>query len=118
MTPPNEVTLEILGRQLRVNTVVDPEGVSVAVAILEDTFRDMERAYELRWGVLPSALDTSSWLLIGALNIAHRVVNLEKEACQHNKNLEYTIDSLLSDVPDETIRPSDHTPTNSELLSQ
>ena len=120
MTSSKDVTLEVLGRQLRINTAVNPEEISLAVAILEKTFHDMERTYELRWGILPSALDTSSWLLMGALNVAHHVVRLEREARQHTQNLEHTIDSLLSDVlvPDESAHPSSHTLLNSELHSQ
>jgi len=105
MTSSREVTLEILGRQLRVNTAVDPEQIGVTIAILESTFHDMERAYESKWGIPPSALDTSSWLLMGALNIAHHAVCLEREASQHTQNLERTINSLLSDVPDEAVNP-------------
>jgi cell division protein ZapA (FtsZ GTPase activity inhibitor) len=117
MMPSKEVTLEVLGRQLRVNTIVEPDEISAAVAILENTFHDMERAYELKWGVLPSALDTSSWFLMGALNIAHHVVHLEREACRHTQNLEHTIDSLLADVPDESVRPLGNTSVNSERIS-
>jgi cell division protein ZapA (FtsZ GTPase activity inhibitor) len=106
MTRVEDVTLEVLGRSVRVNTLAAPEEITRAVAILEDTFRDMERAYELRWGHSPSALDTSSWLLMGALNLAHRVARLEREANQHTHNLEQTLTKLLDDVPDEIIPPS------------
>jgi cell division protein ZapA (FtsZ GTPase activity inhibitor) len=61
----------------------------------------MEQAYELRWGN-PSALDTSTWLLMGALNLAHRVARLEREASQQTQDLEQTLTKLLDDVPDET----------------
>ena len=106
MTLIKDVELEVLGRQVRINTPAGPEEISGAVAILEETFRDMERAYELRWGIPPSALDTSSWLLMGALNLAHRVARLEREASQHTQNLELTLTKLLDDVPDETTLPS------------
>jgi len=106
MTLFKDVPLEVLGRQIRINTLAGPEEINKAVAILEATFRDMERAYELRWGNPPSALDTSSWLLMGALNMAHRVARLEREACQHTQNLEQTLTKLLDDVPDETHSPS------------
>jgi cell division protein ZapA (FtsZ GTPase activity inhibitor) len=118
MIPSDEVTLEILGRQLRVNTVVEPEDIGVTVAVLERMFHDMEHAYELKWGILPSALDTSSWLLMGALNLAHHAVCLEREARQHTQNLEHTIDSLLSDVPDEVVHSFGCTSLNSESQSQ
>ena len=101
MTGFQDVKVVLLGREVRVDTPAAPEDLSKAVAILEDTFRDMERAYELRWGIPPSALDTSTWLLMGALNLAHRIGRLEREACQHTQNLEQTLTKLLDDVPDE-----------------
>ena len=106
MMPPEEVTLDVLGRSVRIHASTGPEDLARAVAILEDTFRDMERAYELRWGIPPSALDTSTWLLMGALNLAHRIGRLEREACQHTQNLEQTLTKLLDDVPDEPALPS------------
>ena len=106
MTQAREVQMEVLGRLVRIDTSAGPEELNRAVAILEDTFRDMERAYELRWGIPPSALDTSTWLLMGALNMAHRVGRLEREASQHTQNLEQTLTKLLDDVPGETIFPS------------
>ena len=106
MTQFHEVELEVLGRQLRINTQVGPEEIKAATDILEETFRDMESAYELRWSHPPSALDTSTWLLMGALNMAHRVARLEREACQHTQNLEQTLTKLLDDVPDEINSPS------------
>jgi hypothetical protein len=106
MTLVKDVPLEVLGREIRVDTLAGPDEINKAVTILEATFRDMERAYELRWGIPPSALDTSTWLLMGALNLAHRVARLEREACQHTQNLELTLTKLLDDVPDETIPPS------------
>ena len=101
MTPAEEVLLEVLGRCIPIQSSARPEELSQATVILEATFRDMERAYELRWGVPPSALDTSTWLLMGALNMAHRVARLEREACQHTQNLEQTLSKLLDDVPDD-----------------
>ena len=106
MTLFKDVPVEVLGRTIRINTPAGPEEISGALAILEETFRDMERAYELRWGIPPSALDTSSWLLMGALNMAHRVARLEREACQQSQNLEQTLTKLLDDVPDESTPPS------------
>jgi len=72
-----------------------------AKSILEETFRDMERAYELRWGVPPTALDTSTWLLMGALNLAHRSARLEQDQSRQTQDLELTLSKLLDDVPDE-----------------
>ena len=101
MTAPSEVQLEILGRVVRIQSTAAPEELRKATSILEDTFRDMERAYELRWGVPPSALDTSTWLLMGALNLAHRAARLEQEQDRHTQDLELTLTKLLDDVPDD-----------------
>jgi len=101
MTALNDVQLQIVGLNVKVQSSVGPEELPKAVTILEDTFRDMERAYELRWGNPPSALDTSTLLLMGALNLAHRVACLEREASQKTQDLEQTLSKLLDDVPDE-----------------
>ena len=106
MTAFSDVQLEVMGRLVRIQSTAGPESLPKAVTILEETFRDMERAYELRWGIPPSALDTSTWLLMGALNLSHHVACLEREACQHTQNLEQTLTKLLDDVPDEDIPPS------------
>ena len=101
MTAFTEVELEVMGRQVRVQTTARPDDLPKAVTVLEETFSDMERAYELRWGIPPSALDTSTWLLMGALNLAHRVERLEREASQKTQDLEQTLSKLLDDVPDD-----------------
>lgn len=102
MTSSNDVLIELLGRQLRVDTIVNIEDINKAVFIVESIFNNMENFYAAKWSTPPSALDTSSWLLIGALNIAYRIVCLEKETCQNNQNLEHTISKLLADVSNET----------------
>jgi cell division protein ZapA (FtsZ GTPase activity inhibitor) len=101
MIEPNEEHLEILGRVIRIQSTASNEDLKKATSILEDTFRDMERAYELRWGVPPSALDTSTWLLMGALNLAHRAARLEQEQDRQTQDLELTLTKLLDDVPDD-----------------
>ena len=101
MTSGREVLLEALGRSLRIHSSATPEELARATEVLEETFRDMERAYELRWSVPPSALDTSTWLLMGALNLAHRVARQEQEQSRQTKDLELTLTKLLDDVPDE-----------------
>ncbi|GEM_PF-359446 len=102
---PGEVQVDILGRSMRINSTVDEATLSRSTALLEQTFRDMERAYELRWGCPPSALDTSTWMLMGALNLAHQIVRLEQAASQQTQDLELTLTKLLDDVPDETLPP-------------
>ena len=103
---PGEVWVDVLGRSLRIHSSADGPTLSRSTALLEQTFRDMERAYELRWGIPPSALDTSTWLLMGALNLAHRVARLEREASQKTQDLEQTLSKLLDDVPDDAPPPS------------
>lgn len=102
---PGEVRVEVLGRTLRLFCAADEPALARSKALLEQTFRDMERAYELRWGCPPSALDTSTWILMGALNLAHQVVRVEQEASQQTLDLEQTLTKLLDDVPDETPDP-------------
>jgi len=82
--------------------------VDAAREVLDKTFEEMERLYELKYGCSSSALDTSTKLLMGALNLAHRVVRLEREAAQQTRNLEETLTKLLDDFPDNAI------PTNSD----
>jgi cell division protein ZapA (FtsZ GTPase activity inhibitor) len=95
----------MLGRSIRIHSSADEATLERTKHLLEQTFRDMERAYELRWGCPPSALDTSTWILMGALNLAHQVVRLEQEASQQTQDLEQTLTKLLDDVPDETLPP-------------
>jgi len=102
---PGEVQVEILGRAIRIQNGADAESLARSMALLEKTFQDMEQAYELRWGCPPSALDTSTWVLMGALNLAHQVVHLEREVSQQTQNLEQTLTKLLDDVPDEPLAP-------------
>jgi len=100
---PGELRVEVLGHPLRVHTREGEESLARAVALLEQTFQDMEQAYELRWGSPPSALDTSTWMLMGALNLAHRLVRSEQEASQHTQDLELKLTKLLDEVPDEPL---------------
>ena len=104
---PSERHVAVLGHCLRIQTQEPDDVLARAVALLEASFRDMEEAYRLRWGSPPAALDTTTWVLLGALNLAHRVARLEQEAAQHTQDLEQTLSKLLDDVPDE---PSDDPP--------
>jgi len=101
----DEAWVEILGRTYRVSNRRDAKALDDAVALLERTYRDMEQAYAVRWGGPPSTLDTTTWLLMGALNLAHRVARLEQEASQQTQNLEHTLTRLLDDVPDDSPAP-------------
>jgi hypothetical protein len=81
------------------------ERLEEAVRILESTFQAMDSQCQVRWGSVPKGLDTPSWYLLAALNLAHRVARLEQEANQHTHNLEQTLSKLLTDVPDEPSAP-------------
>jgi cell division protein ZapA (FtsZ GTPase activity inhibitor) len=94
----------IQGRSLQVQTD-RPERLDEAVRVLESTFQAMDSQCQVRWGSVPKGLDTPSWYLLAALNLAHRVVHLEQEANQHTHNLEQTLSKLLNDVPDEPSAP-------------
>jgi cell division protein ZapA (FtsZ GTPase activity inhibitor) len=98
------VTVTVQGRSLQIQTD-QPGTLEPALQILEVTFQDMDSQCQLRWGSVPKDLDTPSWYLLGALNLAHRVARLEQEANQHTQNLEQTLSKLLSDVPDEPSAP-------------
>lgn len=97
--------VQVLGQTLQVATA-DPEGLAQAVARLEQAYQDMGEAVRLHYGSAPATVDTRSWLLIGALNLAHRLVHLEQAASQHTQDLEERLQRLLHDVPDEPILPS------------
>lgn len=105
--PLGERRVEVLGHVLKIQTREPEEVLARAIALVEGSFRDMEEGYRLRWGSPPAALDTTTWVLLGALNLAHRVARLEQEAAQHTQDLEQTLSKLLDDVPDE---PSDDAP--------
>ena len=75
--------------------------LEAAEALLENTFKNMKGLYELVCKGSPSALDSSTWLLMGALNLAHRVVRLEREAATQTRDLEERLSKLLEDVPND-----------------
>ena len=102
---PGELRVEVLGHSLRVHSREGQEALARAVEVLEQTFQDMEEAYRLRWGNPPSALDTSTWMLMGALNLAHRLVVMEQDASQQTQDLEQKLTKLLDDVPDDPLAP-------------
>ena len=97
-------SVEVMGRALQVHTD-RPDLMPAAQRILEATFQAMEDECRVRWGSVPEGLDTPSWYLLGALNLAHRVARLEQEANQHTQDLEQTLSKLLHDVPDASSAP-------------
>ncbi len=100
-----EVELRVLGRDLRILTDEPEEALAAAVQTLERTFQAMEEASRLKWGHARAATDTPSWLLLGALNLAHQLSRREREATQHTQDLELTLSKLLQDVPDDIAAP-------------
>ena len=100
------IRVEILGRSLDLRTSAPESELRAAIQALEATFQDMDSACAVEWGHARPAADSTSWLLLGALNLAHRVARLEREATQHTQDLEQTL-KLLEDVPDDiSNRPS------------
>lgn len=100
------VELNLLGRSMRLTNLADPDDLAKAVEVLEQTFRDMEGAYRLKWGCPPAAVDTSTWLAMGALNLAHRLVRVEQDATRHTQDLEQSLSKLLDNVPDDIPAPA------------
>ena len=97
---PRPVHIEVLGRSLEVRSAVPEPDLRQAIQTLEATFRDMDSACAVEWGHARPAADSSTWLILGALNLAHRVARLEREATQHTQDLEQTL-KLLETVPDD-----------------
>lgn len=93
-----EINFRILNRSLKVVCLVEPDCLEATKEILDKTFDDMERLYALKYNCSPSALDTSTWLLLGALNLAHQVVCLEREATLQTQD---NISKLLDSIPDD-----------------
>ena len=112
---PLELDFEFQDRALKVVCQVPPQDLGAAKEVLDKTFRDMERMYELKWKCSPSALGTSTWLLMGALNLAYRVVRLEQEANLQTRDMEEKLSKLLDDVPDDAIPNDSATGINRSL---
>ncbi|HEU4951851.1 MAG TPA: cell division protein ZapA [Holophagaceae bacterium] len=97
---PRVQTVQVLGRTLEIRSTAPEAELKAAVEALEATFRDMDSACAVEWGHARPPADSSTWLLLGALNLAHRVARLEREATQHTQDLEQTL-KLLEAVPDD-----------------
>lgn len=97
---PDEAEVRVLGRVLRVACRAGEPELAQAISLLERTFQDMERAHAVKWGSPPASMDTSTWMLMGALNLAHRVVRAEQDASRQTRDLEQTLSQLLDDVSD------------------
>jgi hypothetical protein len=84
----------------------DAAAAKKVMEVLDETLLDIKRINGLECTGTPPALDTNTWLLMGALNLAHRVVRLERDAVTQTRDMEETLAKLLEDVPDDAI-PSD-----------
>ena len=103
--PMQRLEVQVLEQTLQVATN-DPEGLARSVEYLERAYQDIAEAVRLHYGSAPATVDTRSWLLIGALNLAHRLVHLEQAASQHTQDLEQRLQQLLHDVDDPILPPN------------
>jgi len=107
-----ELHVMVLNRSLKIacfDPVMDLDG---AIKVLNETFQNMERVYGLRFNCTPSALDTCTWILTGALNLAHRVLCLEREAALQARDIEGPLFKLLESIPDDVIPNGPNTSAN------
>jgi hypothetical protein len=106
-----ELYSEALKKHIKVISLDSIHGAASekkVMEVLDETLLDIRRATELEYESTPMALDRNTWLLMGALNLAHRVVCLERDAALQTRDMEVTLAKLLDDVPDDAI-PSDST---------
>jgi hypothetical protein len=106
-----ELFSEALNKPIKVISLDASQDALAAEKVMEvfdETLLDIKRATELEYASTPLALDRNTWLLMGALNLAHRVVCLERDAALQTRDMEVTLAKLLDDDPDEDI-PSDST---------
>jgi len=116
--PVQEISVMVLNRPMKMACFDSGMDLDAAINVLDETFRNMERLYGLRYKCSPSALDTCTWMLTGALNLAHRVLCLEREAALHARDMEEPLSKLLDSIPDDVIpsgpKPSDNRPLPAE----
>jgi hypothetical protein len=93
----------VLNRPMKIACLDSGMDLDGALNVLNETFREMERLYGLQYACSPSALDTSTWILTGALNLAHRVMRLERKAALQARDLEEPLSKLLDSIPDDVI---------------
>ena len=96
-----ELFSRALGKHLKVARLGLGDDPGAAMALFDKTLLEIKRLYELKSGRPPSAPDTNTWLSIAALNLAHRVVLLERDAARQTRNLEETLTKLLEDASDD-----------------
>ena len=95
---PDEIYFQVLNRRIKLTCLEPQPDLEATKEVLDKTFDDMERLYAIECNSSPSALDTNTWLLMGALNLAHRVVRLEREASLPTRE---KISKLLDSIPDD-----------------
>jgi hypothetical protein len=110
-----ELHVMVLNRPMKIACLDSGMDLDAALNVLNETFRDMERLYGLRYKCPLSALDTSTWMLTGALNLAHRVLCLEREAALQARNMEEPLSKLLDSIPDDVIPNASNTSANRPL---
>ena len=98
-----EIDFQFQGKTHKVLCLGQDWDIKAAEKTLNDIFQDMERLYGLNCNCPSSALDTSTWLLMGALNLAHRVVCLERKATLQTRDMENPLSRLLDSIPDDVI---------------
>ena len=73
----------------------DTESLEDVQKVIDETFGEMEELYGLNCNGSPFSVDTSTWLRLGAINLAHRVVRLERDAATQTRDLEDSLTKLL-----------------------
>jgi len=107
-----ELRVTVLNRPMKIACFDSGADLDGAIKVLNETFQNMERIYGLKFRCTPSALDTSTWMLTGALNLAHRVLCLEREAALQARDLEEPLFKLLESIPDDVIPNGPYTSAN------
>lgn len=102
----------VLNRPIKISCLDSGMDLDAAIKLLNETFQDMEKLYGLKYECAPSALDTSTWMLTGALNLAHRVLCLEREAALQARDIEEPLYKLLDSIPDDVIPNGPNTSAN------
>ncbi|MDR2561249.1 MAG: hypothetical protein LBC63_05720 [Holophagales bacterium] len=107
-----EYQVMVLNRPIKVACLYSGMDLDAAIKLLDETFQDMERLLGLKYERALSDLDTSTWMLTGALNLAHRVLCLERKAALQARDLEEPLSKLLESIPDDVIPNGPNTSAN------
>jgi hypothetical protein len=114
----HERLVMVLNRPMRIACLETDEDLDAAMVTLNETFHDMEKIYGLKYNSSPSALDTSTWILTGALNLAHRVLCLERKASLQVRDMEEPLSKLLDSIPDDVIPNSPNSSSSNPLSAE